>query len=142
MELLELLCQHSRDVKLMCVMSKLCRSWCFVFACLVALIATQPILPVSAAQGNQSGSDQASPGIQVESERFQAVIDCLPPELGMAQSDAGGRIAQVFSEWGKDQFERIFGMKKDPQLTLAEQKFEACLEDKGIAPMRKLQQAG
>ncbi len=83
---------------------------------------------------------QVPPGLQVEADRFQAVLECLPKQLGLAASDPGSRIAQVFDEWGKDQFERAMGLTDDPQLTQAEQEFEACLEDKGITPMRKLQQ--
>lgn len=120
-------------------MSRAFRALCLTIACLVGLIAMQPILPVNAAQEDPSSSAAPVPRLQVEAERFQAVIDCLPSELGMAQSDPGSRIAQVFSEWGKDQFERVFMMRENPKLTQAEQKFEACLESKGITPMRKLQ---
>jgi hypothetical protein len=119
------------------------RFWSFslLLVCSVGFMALSSILPAQAVQVGETTSMKVPPGLQVEAKRFQAVLDCIPQELGLAQSDPGSRIARVFEEWGKDQFERTFGMKEEPQLTQAEQQFEACLESKGFTPMRKLQQS-
>lgn len=120
-------------------MLKRLRSLGLIVLCLLGLMGLQSFTPVSAAQEGGAPT-QVPPGLQVEAERFQAVLECLPRQLGIEQSDPGSRIARAFGEWGKDQFERTFNMKADPQLTSAEREFESCLEDKGITPMRKLQQ--
>lgn len=76
---------------------------------------------------------------EYQGERYQAVLDCFPAELGLNERDTQRRIQRVLDEWGNDQFERALDLTDNPELSDAEIKFERCLESKGYTPQRQLQ---
>ncbi|WP_017305249.1 hypothetical protein [Spirulina subsalsa] len=75
----------------------------------------------------------AVPIVQAErkpdSDRLQAVIDCLPPELSINNKDTRDRINRALDEMQNEQLERMFQVKDNPKLNEAEEKFERCLKN-------------
>lgn len=73
---------------------------------------------------------------KADSDRFQAILDCLPADLTIQNDDPRSRINQVFAEMGNDQLQRTFQLKDNPKLSPSEQKLRDCLQSKGIEPQQ------
>ncbi|NJK99751.1 MAG: hypothetical protein HC838_13595 [Spirulinaceae cyanobacterium RM2_2_10] len=68
-----------------------------------------------------------------DSDRLQAVIDCLPAELAIKSDQTRReRLDQALAEMGNDQLERVLALTDTPQLSEAETKLRACLQAHGV----------
>ncbi len=66
-----------------------------------------------------------------DSERLQAVIDCLPDELTIkGDRTRRDRLEQALAEMGNDQLERVLALTDAPKQSAAEQELRACLQAK------------
>lgn len=122
--------------------------WNVLAALLVGLVGLQGLLAPSAqAMSNathnlsnvQAAITMAQSDTETQSKRLEAVKGCLPEQVAGKNKDVQERIARVFGEWGNEQFERIFDLTDNPELSDAEIQFERCLKEKGFTPQRKLQ---
>ncbi|MDB9312658.1 hypothetical protein PN462_06055 [Spirulina sp. CS-785/01] len=89
--------------------------------------------------GTELGYTQATtppPIVQAErkadSERMQAVLDCIPKDLTEQNRDVNKRWNQVITEMQNDQLERALQLTDSPKLSPSEQQFRDCLAEKGI----------
>ncbi len=102
----------------------------------VLAVASVLNLPATASAAQFPGTPEPTGIVQAEekpdTERLQAIADCLPDELALA-SDQGGleRFAQALGEMGNDQFERALNLTDSPSQSPAERQFVQCLRDEG-----------
>lgn len=70
----------------------------------------------------------ASPAVDsaAQGDRRIAFLACLPKQLSQPS------FKRAWSEMGNDQLERIFNLKTNPKLSLAETEMENCLSRKGF----------
>lgn len=83
----------------------------------------------------QSSSNFPRVVAEAKSDRFEAVLACLPKQLGnTSDQDFKERFKQALNEMGNDQLERVFNTKDNPKLSEAEIQFQNCLREKGFIP--------